>query len=311
MSDQVVAITGASGYLGSRAALGFDGAAVRAFVRTEVPWLRAIEQVPLDLLRPVDEIAAALRGVDAVVHLAGHNEVVASAEPDRALAETVIAARHVTEAAALAGVARVVYVSTVHVYGDRLAPGARVDEDTAPAPRGTYAVARLASEHLVASATSPVVLRLTNAVGAPAHVDVNRWTLVAADLCRTAVTSGELVLRSTGQQWRDFIALDDVVRVLHAAVDPDAVPAGTYNLASGRPMTVRALAELVQARVHALTGQLPVLRAPAPTAPDPEPYFVDSSRLASLGYDASTPIADAIDSIIDLCRATAPEEITR
>ena len=310
MSDLTVAITGASGYLGSRAALDFDDVRVRALVRAEVPWLRAIEQAPLDLLQPADEVAVAFRGVDAVIHLAGHNEVIASSDPDRALAETIIAARHVAEAAALAGVERVVYVSTVHVYGDRLSPGAAVDEDTPPAPRGAYAGARLASEHLIASVVSPVVLRLTNAVGAPADIDVNRWTLVAADLCRSALASGEMVLRSTGQQWRDFIALDDVVRVLRAAADPAAIPSGTYNLASGRSMTVRALAELVGARVEAATGRRPTLRAPSPTGPDPEPYHVDATRLATLGFSATTAIADALDQIIDLCRASAPEGVT-
>jgi len=103
VTDLAVAITGASGYLGSRAALGFADVRVRALVRAQVPWLRAVEQVPLDLLQPAAEVAIAFRGVDAVIHLAGHNEVIASSDPDRALAETVIAARHVAEAAAIAG----------------------------------------------------------------------------------------------------------------------------------------------------------------------------------------------------------------
>src|SRR3546814_5587857 len=85
--------------------------------------------------------------------------------------------------------------------------------------------------------------------------DLDRWTLVAADLCRSAVSTGELVLRSTGQQWRDFIGLADVVRAIAASTDPAKVPAGTYNLASGTSTTVRELAELVQDRVEARTGK--------------------------------------------------------
>ena len=309
VSDRCIAVTGATGFLGSRLVTHLVGQDVRALVRTPAPWLDAVPQVPLDLLSPPEEIAAAITGVDTVVHLAGLNEVVANADPDRALTETIVAARHVAEAASIAGVTRVVYVSTVHVYGDRLAPGTRVDEDTPPAPRAPYAIARLAAEHLVGTTASPVVLRLTNAVGAPVHIDVDRWTLVAPDLCRAAITTGELVLRSSGQQWRDFIALDDVVRVLRAAVDLDAVPAGTYNLASGRPMTVRALAELVQDRVEAATGQRPSLCAPAPEGPDPEPYHVDTGRLAALGYEAVVPVTDAIDALIQLCLAHASEMV--
>lgn len=294
-----VAVTGAAGFLGSR--LVSELPDPRALVRRPVPYLDAAEQLAVDLLGPIAAVAEALAGADAVVHLAGHNEVVAAADPDRALTETITMARHVAEAAAAAEVGRIVYVSTVHVYGDRLAADATVDEDVAPAPRSPYAIARLASEHVLASNRELVVLRLTNAVGAPVHRDVDRWTLVAADLCRSAATTGELVLRSSGMQWRDFIALGDVTRIVAAALDPDRVPAGTYNVASGRSTTVRGLAELVQARVEARTGTRPPLRASEPDGTEPGPYRVDVGRLTDLGLEAKLPLADAVDELVELC----------
>jgi UDP-glucose 4-epimerase len=299
-----LAVTGVGGFLGSRlvAALAGGPVAVRALVRTPLQWLPTEDQRPVELLDPAGDVAAAFEGVDAVVHLAGHNEVVAAADPARALAETALAGRHVVEAATAAGVARILYVSTIHVYGDRLVPGPPVDESVPPAPHGAYAVARLAVEHLVADGPDPVVLRLSNAVGAPAHPDVDRWTLVAADLCRSAVTTGQLVLRSTGQQWRDFIGLADVVRAIEASIDPARVPSGTYNLVSGRSTTVRALAELVQDRVHAATGTRPQLVAPEPTGPGPEPYHLAADRLAAHGLRAEQPLAASVDEIVELCR---------
>ncbi len=299
-----LAITGAGGFLGSRlvADLARSGHQVRALVRVPVPWLGTEDQRAVELLDPSTRIAAALEGTDVVVHLAGHNAVVAAQDPDRALGETALMARHVIEAAQAAGVRRVVYVSTIHVYGDRLTPGAVVDESVPPAPHGPYAVARLAVEHLVADGPEPVVLRLSNAVGAPAHPDVDRWTLVAADLCRSAARTGRLVLRSTGQQWRDFIGLADVVDALVASADPEVVPAGTYNLVSGRSTTVRALAELVQERWEVTTGTRPELDAPPPVDPGPAAYHLDPSLLAGCGLRAMQPLADSIDEIIDLCR---------
>lgn len=303
-----LAVTGAGGFIGSRlvADLAAAGHPARALVQTRRPWLHTDDQHVVDLLQPVGRVAEALDGIDTVIHLAGHNEVVAAEDPDRALGDTVVMARHVVEAAALVGVRRVVFVSTVHVYGEHLQPGATVDEDTPPAPHGTYAIARLAVEHLVTEGPDPVVLRLTNAVGAPAHPEVDRWTLVAADLCRSAASTGTLTLRSTGQQWRDFIGLADVVRSIRSASDPAAVPAGTYNLASGRSSTVRSLAELVQDRFEARTGTRPVLHAPDRIGPDPGPYRVDPGRLAALGLVADQPLADSIDEIVELCLAASP-----
>jgi UDP-glucose 4-epimerase len=303
---RTLVVTGAGGYLGSRLIADLAGSpvALRALVRSPLRWLATEDQRAIELLEPAG-IVDALVGADAVVHLAGHNEVVAAADPDRALAETVLAGRHVAEAAREAGVRRVVYVSTIHVYGDRLAPEATIDEEVPPAPHGAYAVARLAVEHLVADAPDPVVLRLSNAVGAPAHPEVDRWTLVAADLCRSAATTGALELRSTGQQWRDFIGLADVVRAIGASTDPTVVPSGTYNLVSGRSTTVRSLAELVQDRFEARTGRRPALHAPVVTEPGPAAYHLVPDRLAAHGLVAGQPLAESIDEIIELCLSTA------
>lgn len=300
-----VAVTGATGFLGSRLAVGLhaDGVDVRALVRAPAQWLLPVEQVSVDLLDATEKVAEALAGTDVVVHLAGHNEVVAAEDPDRALAETLLMGRHVAAAAELAGVRRIVYVSTVHVYGARLAEGEVVDERAVPEPRSAYAIARLAVEHLVAATSDPVVLRLTNAIGAPVDPAVDRWTLVAADLCRTAAATGEVVLRSPGLQWRDFIPLADVIRILGAATDADRVPAGTYNLSSGAPMTIRALAELVRDRIEALTSVRPPLVAPPADGIAPQPYRVDPARLAALGLTAAQDPAEAIDELVAMCFA--------
>ncbi len=64
-----------------------------------VDYLPEAQQHEIDPGRLGAGLAEAFAGVDAVVHLAGLNEVVASQEPDRALAETAVASRHVATAA--------------------------------------------------------------------------------------------------------------------------------------------------------------------------------------------------------------------
>jgi nucleoside-diphosphate-sugar epimerase len=198
-------------------------------------------------------------------------------------------------------------MSTMHVYGERIADDAVLTEDLRPEPRALYAVARLASEH-VASALSAngmelVVLRLTNSLGAPAHPSVDRWTLVCNDLCRQGALTDRLELRSSGVQWRDFVALDDVHAVVAAACrfDPPALPPGTYNLGSGTPMTVRALAALVQDAFERQTGRRPDLVAPEPEGRPPKPYRVAVERLAAHGIRAETPVEQAVEETVRFC----------
>ena len=296
----VVAVTGASGYIGSRL-VAMLGTRARALVRSPVGAPTTDHRV-VDLLADPDEIAADLDGVDAVVHLAGHNEVVAAADPDRALSETVVAARHLVAAAAAADVRRMVYVSTVHVYGARAEEGARLDEDIVPEPATVYSIARLASEHVIrAAASDSVVLRLTNAVGAPASPAVDRWTLVATDLCRQAVRDGKLVLRSSGRQWRDFVDLGDVCSAIAECTRPRPVEPGTYNLGAGIPHTVLDLATLVQDRMEVQTGQRPPLEAPPHDGPHPAPHHVDTGRLASAGITCDRPLSESVDELVAFC----------
>jgi UDP-glucose 4-epimerase len=303
VNRDVIAVTGAGGYLGGRVSLHLAraGTSVRAIVRHHRPWLDVdgIEQVVGDV--------ADVGAVGAVIHLAAPNEVAAQADPGATTADAIEATYRVVAAAAAEGVARVVLASTMHVYGARVVDGARLTEDLRCEPRHPYAVARLASEHLAAATLAGtdselVVLRITNGVGAPADPSVDRWTLLVNDLARAAARHGRLVLHTPGLQWRDFIPITDVCRVAAAACDPAAMPAGTYNVGSGVPRTVRDVAELVAAAVEAATGIRPPVEAPAASGPAPEPYVVDISRLTAYGVITDpTPLDVAVAETVDAC----------
>lgn len=300
-AESPILVTGAGGYLGGRISAVLEGR-VRALTRQRVPWLPESAQVAGDLLGPTDALVDAFAGSGAVIHLAGHNEVVARTDPDRALAETETMTRTVIDAARANGISRIVYVSTIHVYGSRLVPGATLDETVPAAPTSAYARARAASEDLLSAADDldPVVLRLSNAVGAPADPAVDRWTLVASELSLGAVLDRVMVLRSAGLQTRDFITVDDASRIAAAAADP-AVPGGVYNLASGRSISIRDLADVVGERVHALAGYRPDLDAP-PVDGDPEdPYTFVTDALAAHGLRAEQPLVAGVDELIEHC----------
>lgn len=138
-----VLVTGSTGRVGSRFVrrLIGEGEEVRALVRRAetAEALRAdgVEPVIGDL-RDADVIPRALRGVDAVVHLAAAFRGV----PD----EEALAVNHAAtvELGRAAGTARFVYASTNLVYGPGNGRPAREDDDLAPA--GAYPQSKAAAE---------------------------------------------------------------------------------------------------------------------------------------------------------------------
>lgn len=304
-----VLITGAGGYIGGRLVrmLAGDGWDVRALGREPAHRL-GVPETRCDLARPDRErLRSALAEVDVVVHLAGESEVLAAHEPAAAIAQTAVATENLAEACRKARVSRLVYLSTVHVYGARVVPGATLEEDMRPEPRSAYAISRLACEHIVAALAAGgyelVVLRLTNSVGAPDAPEVDRWSLVANDLCRQGAVAGELELRSSGTQWRDFVAMRSVCRSIArvASADDGEVPAGTYNLGSGRSIRVRELAVAIQDEFERQTGSRPPLRAPDPEPDAPGAYSVSIERAAEYGILFDDPLADAISETVRFC----------
>lgn len=308
-----VLVTGGLGYLGGRAAqlLMKEGAKVRVLTRRAPPypdWATGVDVCQADM-PDGSALAGACAGMDAVLHLAAPNEIVAAADPVAAIDGTTSATVNLLSAASAAGVRRLIYLSTIHVYGAPLV--GRIDEDRLPAPRHPYAISHLAAEHFAAAAHRKgsfgvVALRLSNAVGAPADRFIDRWSLIGNDLCRQAVVDRRVVLKTPGLQRRDFIPVRDTVSAMAALLTQDRAWDGdaalTLNLGGGSDISIREFAELVVRRCKALLGFEPALEVPGAAGRQAEPS-VDfrCGRIAELGISPTGDVPGAIDETLLFC----------
>ena len=143
---------------------------------------------------------------------------------------------------------------------------------------------------------------LINSFGAPVLPTVNRWTLLANDLCRQAVEKGTLHLSSNGCQYRDFICLEDVESVIERIILIKKLRHFIYNLGSGIGMRVIDLANLIATTaISVLQKNIPVVR-PADAIDTLEPKLEFSiARLIDEGFVVSNDVNLELERLLQFC----------
>jgi dTDP-L-rhamnose 4-epimerase len=174
--------------------------------------------------------------------------------------------------------------------GEPLEP-CSVPEDAPLDPRSVYAATKLQQEHLCGlfareqEGVRFTALRYHNVYGPRMPRDTPYAGV--ASIFRSAVAAGRPpAVFEDGGQLRDFVHVSDVARANLIALDPDADAEGAFNIASGRPQSVKTMAELL--------AQAAGPEAPAPRVTgefrlgDVRHVFADTARAeARLGFTAA------------------------
>ena len=148
-------------------------------------------------------------------------------------------------------------------------------------------------------------MRLSNGFGAPINTDVNRWSLIVNDLCRQAVTTGKLVLRTSGVQKRDFITLTDVSRAVWHLLNLSCHRCGDglFNLGGEYCLKIIEMAEMISNRCFHLFHFRPVIKCAA-LLPDETSDYLEFciDKIKSTGFQPVRNIEDEIDSTLLFCQ---------
>ncbi len=313
MSKRKILITGGLGYVGGRVAqhlvLQTDyeivlGSRHKADPPGWLPQSRVLET----LWSSSDNLKQNCSGIDSVVHLAGMNAQDCFADPVAALEFNAVGTARLLQAAINQGVKRFIYLSTAHVYGSPLE--GTITEATCPVNLHPYASSQRAGEDVVLAAhqrgeIAGVVLRLSNAFGAPANMNANCWMLLVNDLCRQAVTTGKLVLRSSGLQRRDFITLEDVSRAVEYLLEMpvESCADGLFNLGGECSLQIIELTKRISSRCKEILDFSPDIVIPKPECNEVSAelaYRID--KLKSTGFTVTGNINAEIDATLLLCR---------
>ena len=253
-----VLITGATGFTGGHLArrLATRGDTVRALVREPAQAAdlagAGVEVVAGDLARR-ETLAPAVAGVEVVYNIAA---LYRQAGLPEATYRTVnaTAVKWLVEAAASAGVRRVVHCSTVGVHGDIEHPPA--NEDAPLRPGDIYQATKLEGERLALEAAEAHRMELVIVRPSGIYGPGDRRLL---KLFR-GVARRRFVILGDGKIFYHLTHIDDLVEGFRLAGAVPAARGRTYILAGGEVTTLNELVALIagEAGVRPLGVHLPV-----------------------------------------------------
>ncbi|HBP03204.1 MAG TPA: NAD(P)-dependent oxidoreductase [Stenotrophomonas sp.] len=180
--------------------------------------------VRLDLADVDGLNSAALPPADALVHCAGIVDEDFREDPIRAARMAMFGAGALVRQAVAAGATRLAYISSAHVYGPMLG---HMDERSPPNPVSDYAISHYATEQVfrryAQGTVTAAAFRPCAVFGTLGDLDAfRRWTLIPFSFPREAVIDRRIVIRSTGQQRRNFVGTDDIADSVRHWLDATA-----------------------------------------------------------------------------------------
>jgi len=244
-------VTGGAGFIGSHLvkALVKAGHQVRVLdnlstgsVENLADVLDAIEFVRGDV-SDYGAVESAVRGVDAVVHLAALIDVAESVEkPDLYFDVNVRGTYNVAKASR--NINTFVFASSSAVYGEPIR--VLIPEDHPLMPKSPYAASKISGEAFVQAFANqygfrPVILRLFNVYGPKQS---RAYAGVIIEFIRRVSRGEPPIIFSDGEQTRDFIHVGDVVEAIMLSLRNERVR-GVFNIGSGEGVTINHLARLI------------------------------------------------------------------
>jgi nucleoside-diphosphate-sugar epimerase len=264
-------VTGATGFVGRAVCARMMQQGLPVVMVTRVPMPQpGVRSVAVGEIGPDTDWRAALAGCGAVLHLAARVHVMREVATDaigefrRTNVEGTLA---LARQAAMAGVRRFVYVSSIKVNGEETAPGRPFKAQDTPAPEDAYAMSKFEAEQGLRALCADtgmefVVIRppLVYGPGVRANfATMMRWVARGLPLPLGAITANR----------RSLVGVDNLVDLLITCVSHPAAAGQVFLASDGEDLST---ADLLK-RIGIALGR------PARLLPVPEAWLRIAARL--------------------------------
>lgn len=252
MKMEKVVVTGAAGFIGSHlcrkliedgvtTVIGIDSLRSGDWARTPIEVVRDERDIS-DIC--LDEWMEILSNTDALFHLAAEKYNSSKSTPEKVLFANIVATERLVRAAALVGVRRTVFTSSLYAYGS-MGP-AIMDECDVPTPTTLYGASKVMGEGIFRAIDREIglswnIARLFFIYGPRQFAEGGYKSVILSNFER--LMNGEPpTIYGDGTQALDYVYIDDCIQGL-ISLASQPTEKQIVNISTGIPITINDLTQ--------------------------------------------------------------------
>ena len=307
-----VLITGGFGYIGGRLANFLDEKQVDVSIcsRNKNPqpsWSNNFKKREINWYSE-KSISEVCEGKDIVVHLASLNADKSKTNPSEAHEVNCLNSEKLLNSAISKKVKKIIYLSTIHVYGSPLRN--KLLENSLVEPIHPYAKSHYDAEQLFVKAHEQKmiesnIIRLSNSFGAPQNFEVDCWSLVINNFCLQAAKTNKIKIKSTINTLRDFIPMTDTCEAIFLLMrhkishDESCI----FNVGGNWQKTILQIAYLIKERYYVTQKKKVDVLYKENLIEQSDSFNFNLDKIIDKGFKISDNkrISEEIDSLISFC----------